>query len=146
MNAPLPSPRRARSALRKGVKNFKEARYFCDLSSSANSHIQCKLKCNMKVSVSWDTTTLSRLKVNRCFGGTCHLHLRRRRISQARTLLATCFHAGFLLGLLLDPEDGGDIHPVRHPGMKFLNVLIKTRSHNRRLVGLVFPRVRKYRF
>jgi hypothetical protein len=24
-------------------------------------------------------------------------------------LPATCFHAGFLLGLFFDPEDGGDI-------------------------------------
>jgi hypothetical protein len=24
-------------------------------------------------------------------------------------LLATCFHAGFLLGLFFDPEDGGDM-------------------------------------
>jgi hypothetical protein len=24
-----------------------------------------------------------------------------------RALLATCFHAGFLLGLFFDPEDGG---------------------------------------
>jgi hypothetical protein len=24
-------------------------------------------------------------------------------------LLATCFHADFLLGLILDPEDGGDM-------------------------------------
>jgi hypothetical protein len=24
-------------------------------------------------------------------------------------LLATCFHPGFLLGLFIDPEDGGDI-------------------------------------
>jgi hypothetical protein len=24
-------------------------------------------------------------------------------------LLATCFHAGFLLGLYFDPEDGGDM-------------------------------------
>jgi hypothetical protein len=23
--------------------------------------------------------------------------------------LATCFHAGFLLGLFFDPEDGGDM-------------------------------------
>jgi hypothetical protein len=26
-----------------------------------------------------------------------------------RTLLATCFHSGYLLGLFSDPEDGGDI-------------------------------------
>jgi hypothetical protein len=24
-------------------------------------------------------------------------------------VLATCFHAGFLLGLFFDPEDGGDM-------------------------------------
>jgi hypothetical protein len=28
---------------------------------------------------------------------------------ESRTLLATCFHAGFLLGLFFDPEDGGDM-------------------------------------
>jgi hypothetical protein len=27
----------------------------------------------------------------------------------SRALLATCFHAGFLLGLFFDPEDGGDM-------------------------------------
>jgi hypothetical protein len=27
----------------------------------------------------------------------------------SRALLANCFHAGFLLGLCFDPEDGGDI-------------------------------------
>jgi hypothetical protein len=26
-----------------------------------------------------------------------------------RALLATCFYAGFLLGLFFDPEDGGDM-------------------------------------
>jgi hypothetical protein len=25
------------------------------------------------------------------------------------TLLATCFHSGFLLSLFFDPEDGGDM-------------------------------------
>jgi hypothetical protein len=24
-------------------------------------------------------------------------------------MFATCFHAGFLLGLLVDPDDGGDV-------------------------------------
>jgi hypothetical protein len=99
----------------------------------------------MKGPVFWDMTARSPFKVNRRFGETCHLHLQRRKISQARTLLATCFHAGFF-GLLFDPEDGGDMHPIPHPDMKFLNVLIKTGSNNFRLVGLVFPRVRKYRF
>jgi hypothetical protein len=28
---------------------------------------------------------------------------------ESSALLATYFHAGFLIGLLLDPEDGGDI-------------------------------------
>jgi hypothetical protein len=28
-------------------------------------------------------------------------------------MLATCFHAGFLLGLFFDPEDGGDVPPKR---------------------------------
>jgi hypothetical protein len=28
-------------------------------------------------------------------------------------LLATCFHAGFLLGLFFDPEDEGDVPPKR---------------------------------
>jgi hypothetical protein len=31
-------------------------------------------------------------------------------------LLATCFHAGFLLGLFLDPEDGGDMF-LRNVGL-----------------------------
>jgi hypothetical protein len=28
-------------------------------------------------------------------------------------LLATYFHAGFLLGIFFDPEDGGDVPPKR---------------------------------
>jgi hypothetical protein len=42
-------------------------------------------------SVFWDITACSPLKVNRCFGG------------KQRYLL----HAGFLLGLFFNPEDGG---------------------------------------
>jgi hypothetical protein len=38
------------------------------------------------------------------------------------------------------------MHPMPHPRMKFLNVLIKTGSHDFLLVGLVLPTVRKYRF
>jgi hypothetical protein len=55
----------------------------------------------MKSTVFWDIMTCSLLKVNDRFGGTYRL--------QSRALLATCFHAGFLLGLFLYPEDGGDI-------------------------------------
>jgi hypothetical protein len=36
-----------------------------------------------KNSVFWDITPCSPLKVNRRFGGTCHLHLQCQRISQA---------------------------------------------------------------
>jgi hypothetical protein len=32
-----------------------------------------------------------------------------RAVIPVRDLLATCFHSGFLLCLLLDPEDGGDM-------------------------------------
>jgi hypothetical protein len=52
----------------------------------------------MKSTIFWDITPSSPLKVKRRFGGKYRLHLQG---------LATCFHAGFLLGLFFDPEDGG---------------------------------------
>jgi hypothetical protein len=52
----------------------------------------------MKSSVFWGTMPLSPVKVNRLFGGICLLHL------QGFYLL----HVGLLLGLLFNPEDGGD--------------------------------------
>jgi hypothetical protein len=55
----------------------------------------------MNSTIFWDITSCSLLKVNRRFGGTYRLHL--------HLVLATCFHAGFLLSLVFDPEDGGDI-------------------------------------
>jgi hypothetical protein len=49
----------------------------------------------MKSTIFWDITQRSPLKVNRCFGGAVSaFHI---------------IHAGSLLGLLLDPEDGGDM-------------------------------------
>jgi hypothetical protein len=50
----------------------------------------------MKSTIFWDIRPCSPLKVKRRFGGTCG--------SACRLL-----HAGFLLGLLFDPEDGEDI-------------------------------------
>jgi hypothetical protein len=50
----------------------------------------------MKSTIFWHITPCSTLKVSRRFGGTS-------------TLLATCFHASFLLGSFLDPEYGGDM-------------------------------------
>jgi hypothetical protein len=48
-------------------------------------------------------TLCSPLEVNRCFWGTCRLHLWAQGISQAK------LHTSFLLSLLLDSEDGGDM-------------------------------------
>jgi hypothetical protein len=59
----------------------------------------------MKSTVFWDITPCSPLKVNRHFGGKYRLHIQDRKISSA--LFATCFHAGLLLGLFYDREDGG---------------------------------------
>jgi hypothetical protein len=38
---------------------------------------------DMKLSIFWDITPCSSLKVNRCFGGTYRFHLQGRRIIQA---------------------------------------------------------------
>jgi hypothetical protein len=45
----------------------------------------------------WNITLCRLLKVNRHLGGTCHIHLQGRKISQVRnqykSFTATCFHA-----------------------------------------------------
>jgi hypothetical protein len=66
----------------------------------------------IKSSTSWDIALCSPLIVNRRFRGTCLLHLHGRRISQAKNQHEVCskqLHAGFLLGLFFDPENGGDV-------------------------------------
>jgi hypothetical protein len=65
----------------------------------------------MKSSIFWDITACSRLKVNRCLGGT---------LRSARYL----FHVGFLLGLFFDPEGGGDIPPKRRLTFNVLHDVI----------------------
>jgi hypothetical protein len=47
----------------------------------------------MNISIFWNKTPCSLLKVNR----------------QSQALLSTCFTLGFLLDLFFDPEDGGDM-------------------------------------
>jgi hypothetical protein len=51
-----------------------------------------------KMAIFWDIMPRSPLKINQRFRGTCRLHLQDRRIN-----------SGFLIGLFLDPEDGGDM-------------------------------------
>jgi hypothetical protein len=50
------------------------------------------------------------------------------------SLLATCFHAGILLGLIFDPEDGGDMF-LRYVG-RFSTVYMALYLHDRRYENL----------
>jgi hypothetical protein len=56
-------------------------------------------------------TRCSPLEVNQSFWETYRLHLQgqRKREENRRCLLAACFHAGFLVGLFFDHEDGGNM-------------------------------------
>jgi hypothetical protein len=45
-----------------------------------------------------------------------------------RALLATCYHAGFLLGLFFDPEDGGDVPPKRRLTFNRLHGIISQKT------------------
>jgi hypothetical protein len=65
------------------------------------------------ISIFWDTTQYSPLKVNRCFGGTCRLHPQGRRINQTRNQRESRCQAElscwFSFGLFLDLEDVGSM-------------------------------------
>jgi hypothetical protein len=73
----------------------------------------------MKSFIFWDIMVYSPLEVSGRFGGTFHLHLQGQRMSQAMCFMLVSFlaysfilkilHAGFFLGSLFDPEDGGDM-------------------------------------
>jgi hypothetical protein len=74
--------------------------------------------------ISWDMTPCSALKVNRKFGGTSRLRLD-----------CYLFHAGFLLGLFFDTEEGCDmflriIHQLSTDYMVLYS--IKSTLHNNR--------------
>jgi hypothetical protein len=75
-----------------------------DMSSSGRGLFQGIIPTiRLESSIFWDTTPCSPLKVIRCFGRTCCLHLQGRKISQVRNqlfLLSTRFHAGVLLGYI----------------------------------------------
>jgi hypothetical protein len=58
----------------------------------------------MKIYIFWNITSRIPVKVNPRFGGTCRLHRKGRRVSQARNQCV----AGSLLGLPFDPEDESD--------------------------------------
>jgi hypothetical protein len=70
----------------------------------------CSKHCRMHINrdpafkspIFWDITPCSPVKVNRSLSGTRRLHL------QSSSTLCL-FHAGLLLGLLFNAEDGGDM-------------------------------------
>jgi hypothetical protein len=61
----------------------------------------------MNLSILWDITPCNLFKVNRRFGGICHLHLQGRKISEAtkQAQYAISFIAGFLIILFFEPQD-----------------------------------------
>jgi hypothetical protein len=61
----------------------------------------------MKNSIFWHTMSRIPLKINRRFGGICHIHLQDRRIRKQETNVKG--EAGFMLGLFCYIEDGGDM-------------------------------------
>ena len=59
----------------------------------------------MKSAVFWVIMLDSALNVNRCFGGTCRLHLQGLRKAKQET----CSFADFLLGVFFNHKVGGDV-------------------------------------
>jgi hypothetical protein len=57
---------------------------YCDSKSGTWLLLQMnQIYFLLKSSVFWDVTVCSPLKVNRCFGGTCHIHPQGWEVSQA---------------------------------------------------------------
>jgi hypothetical protein len=64
----------------------------------------------MKSSIFWDITQCNPFKVNRSFRKNISpIFGVEEKANQETSVLATCFHVSFFLGLIFDPEDGGDM-------------------------------------
>jgi hypothetical protein len=59
-------------------------------------------------------------------------------------LLATCIHAGFLLGLFFDPEDGGNISPKRQLTFNRLHSVISQKTVLFMLLFLLLHKLKTY--
>jgi hypothetical protein len=77
---------------------------------------------SLKKTTFWYMTPCSLLKVNLRFGEIYRLHLHGRRISRVRYQRATCFDAGILFGLFLEPEHRGDMF-LRNVGLLSIDYL-----------------------
>jgi hypothetical protein len=83
----------------------KDRTFHCHFFENLTSNLKrklcpfwCTIMVELKSSVFWDIMLRSPLKVNRCFGGTCRLHLQGRRICQARRLrLLSCSLLAWLI-------------------------------------------------
>jgi hypothetical protein len=72
----------------------------------------------MDASTVWDITPVVRCKST---------HVSEDHIASIfRVDAATCIHAGFLLGLVFDPEDGGDMFPEISIGVHLTMALTST--------------------
>jgi hypothetical protein len=86
-----------------------DGRSYCNRCSGIMGK-QIRINTAIKSSSFWKITSCSPLKVYRRFEGTCRLHLHGWRVRYSRNQQpCLLLHAGFLPGLLLNPEDRGDI-------------------------------------
>jgi hypothetical protein len=63
----------------------------------------------MNISLFWEITPCSPLKVNRHFGGTCRLHLQGLKVSQAINYHEAASKQAGVLCLHFSSENGGDM-------------------------------------
>jgi hypothetical protein len=63
----------------------------------------------MKYTIFWDVTPSRMVEVHQCFGGTYCLHIQSKEVMSKKRAASEALLAGCLLGLLFDPEDGGNM-------------------------------------